>query len=214
VLAIVMARPGQPEAPPLQPVTVGLVPAISLPVEPEPAAERSPAAAASPKPAPPPAAAPKPRRPTPRPPPEVESLPAADNAAAIAMAEVGEGELAGAAVAGSGGGGGAGGGCDMTRHLQEALRRDRRVQSAIAIVDRGKALRIWNGDWVLHPGQEGNGLAAVREAIMWEVGFAPAACKRQRMHGLVLISLSDRPGAPRIVVGDPDWLWSDLLFSR
>src|SRR5690606_3152694 len=86
------------------------------------------------------------------------------------MAEVGDGDLAGATTAGSGGGGGA---CNMTQRLQAALRKDRRVRAAVAEVNRGKALLIWDGDWVRHPAQDGHGLAAVREAIMWEVGFAP-----------------------------------------
>lgn len=105
----------------------------------------------------------------------------------------------------------------MTRRLQTALRKDRLVQAAAAEAHRGqglgggKAIRVWNGDWIRHGEQEGNGLAAVREAIMWEVGFAPAACRAERVHGLVLISLNDAPGAARLVVGSGDWRWSDLL---
>jgi hypothetical protein len=94
------------------------------------------------------------------------------------------------------------------------LRRDRLVQSAAAAAHRGRPILVWNGDWVRHGVQEGAGLAAVREAILWEVGFAPAACKAERVEGLVLISLADRPGAPRLVVGKGAWRWSDLLASR
>lgn len=128
-----------------------------------------------------------------------------------ANAEVGESELAGAGTADSAGGGGQ---CNMTRRLQDALRDDRQVRAAVAEAYRGRALRVWDGDWVRHRGQEGAGLATVREAIMWEVGFAPEACRRERIRGLVLISLSDAPGAARLVVGADDWRWSDLLFSR
>ena len=51
------------------------------------------------------------------------------------------------------------------------------------------------------------GLSAVRESILWEVGFAPEACRSERVHGLVLFTL---PGG-RLAVGAPDWRWSDLL---
>ena len=62
--------------------------------------------------------------------------------------------------------------------------------------------------------EDGKGLAAVREAIIWEVAFAPAACRTQPVHGLVLISLNDAPGAPRLVVGSDRWRWSDLTSVR
>jgi hypothetical protein len=67
---------------------------------------------------------------------------------------------------------------------------------------------VWNGDWVQGRGEDGKGLAAVREAILWEVGFAPAACRAQPVHGLVLLSMN---GATRLAVGAGDWRWSDLL---
>ena len=102
----------------------------------------------------------------------------------------------------------------MTRWLQSALRKDGRVQAAVAEASGGRAIRVWNGDWVRHGEQEGNGLAAVREAIMWEVAFAPAACRAEPVHGLVAISLSDGPGASRVVMGAGDWRWSDLLHPR
>ena len=53
---------------------------------------------------------------------------------------------------------------------------------------------------------------AVRQAIMWEIAFAPEACRNQRMHGLVLLSLAD--GSTRFAVGSGDWRWSDLLGLR
>ena len=127
--------------------------------------------------------------------------------------------LVGAATAGSGeGGGGAGAGegsggrpCDMVSRLQTALARDWRVESAVAQVHRGKAVLIWNGDWIQSPGQDGRGLASVRQAIAIEVGFAPEACRARPMHGLVLISLNS--GA-RIAFGTGAWRWTDLLSAR
>jgi hypothetical protein len=128
--------------------------------------------------------------------------------------EVAESDLVGAATAGSGG---SGGGCNMVRLLQAALRKDASVQAAVAQAHRagtGKAMLVWNGDWVQHPEQEGHGLAMIREAILIEVGFAPAACKAEPMRGMVMISLSDAPGAPRLALGGGDWRWQDMLFAR
>jgi hypothetical protein len=194
VLALFTARAHRIETR-AEPVTVTLVPRLLVP----PKAPTEASAGGG--------GAPAPRPPIAKPPPDVPTLPTVASAAA-SDADVGEGELAGAAGAGSGGGGG---GCDMVGRLQSALRRDAQVQAAVAKVDRGRALRVWNGAWVLHPGQEGSGLAAVREAIIWEVGFAPDACKRERVHGLVLITLGERPGAPRLVLGTQEWRWTDLL---
>ena len=73
---------------------------------------------------------------------------------------LGDSLLAGATTVGSGQG--EGGGCNMLRRLQEALRKDRRVQAAVGEADHVGAIMVWNGDWVRHPGQEGAGLAAVR----------------------------------------------------
>jgi hypothetical protein len=121
-------------------------------------------------------------------------------------------QIAGAAGVGEGGGGG-GGSCDMAQLVQQALRRDRLVHMAVANAGRvGKAIMIWNGDWVRSGVEDGKGLAAVREAIMWEVGFAPAACRNQPMHGLVLLSLAD--GGTRFAIGTSAWRWSDLLGLR
>jgi len=123
-------------------------------------------------------------------------------------------QIAGASSAGDdGAGGGGGGSCDMARAVQKALRRDPLVRAAVEDANRlGKSVMLWNGDWVRSGGQEGKGLSAVREAIMWEVAFVPAACRNQRMHGLVLLSLED--GATRFAIGSDEWRWSDLLGVR
>lgn len=119
-------------------------------------------------------------------------------------------QLAGASQVGEGGGGGS---CDLSRAVQQALRRDPLVRAAVQDAHRlGQAVMLWNGDWVRTGGQEGKGLSAVREAISWEVAFAPQACRNIRMHGLVLLSLAD--GNTRFAVGAGDWRWSDLLGVR
>jgi hypothetical protein len=121
-------------------------------------------------------------------------------------------QLAGAAAVGEGGGGG-GGSCDLARAVQQALRRDPMVRSAVEEANRsGKAIMLWNGDWVRSGGQDGKGLSAARETVMWEVGFAPEACRHQQMHGLLLLSLAD--GSTRFAIGTGDWRWSDLLGVR
>ena len=229
VLALLAGRAEPPAPLPPQPTAITLplveppprpLPPTETPrqAEPEPAetAEAERVAEPPPRPEPPrpsPVKAP-PRRLVARPTvsqPPADAIPVGGGATGQGMAEVGDGELAGATTAGSGGGGGA---CDMPRRLQDALRKDRRVQAAVREVDRGRALLVWNGDWVRHPAQEGAGLAAVREAIMWEVGFAPKECRAQPMRGLVLISLND--GAPplRLALGSARWRWSDLLFAK
>jgi hypothetical protein len=134
---------------------------------------------------------------------------------------LGEADLAGAATAGSGsGGGGSGGGggrCDMVRLLEASLRKNPRVQAAIARAHPdagGRAVLVWNGDWIQNAAQTGKGLAGIREAIILEVGFAPAACRADPMRGLVVISLNDGPGSARLALGTRAWRWSDLLFAR
>jgi hypothetical protein len=47
--------------------------------------------------------------------------------------------------------------------------------------------------------------------MMWEIAFAPEACRSQAMHGLVLISSG---GSARLAVGSGEWRWSDLLRPR
>lgn len=221
LLLIVVPKP-RPVEPPA--VNVALIPAL-VPGPEAPASRGEPAAAA-----PTPAKTPKApvakslarRTPIP-PPPEMKTM-AAGKADTIApMAEVSPAELAGAATAegegeGTGGGGGTGSGsgggaCNMVRRLQEALRKDQLVLSAAHTpAAAGRALRVWNGDWVQSSGEDGKGLAAVREAIVWEVAFAPAACRAQPVHGLVMVSLGDGlGGGTRLALGAADWRWSDLL---
>ena len=162
-----------------------------------------------------------------RPPPQVETLAAEEEPAVEYAPEVTDAEVASAATVASGagagagagaGGGGGGGRCDMLRMLQDALRKDPMVQAAVAAHRASgagrKAIRIWNGDWVTSRGQDGKGLAAVRQAMIWEIGFAPHACKSQPVRGAVLISLADSPGAPRLLVGAGSWRWSDLVMAR
>jgi hypothetical protein len=141
----------------------------------------------------------------------VNPLPTDDDPTADTAPDLSEGDLAGAATAGSGSGGGA---CNMVQWLQNALRKDALVQNAVSGAHRGKAMMVWNGDWVRSAEQDGKGLAAVREAIIWEVAFAPAACRAEPVHGLVLISLGDAQGAARLVVGSGTWRWTDLLAPR
>lgn len=126
---------------------------------------------------------------------------------------VSDSELAGAAVAGAGAGGAT---CDMAARLREALRKDNLVRAAAsrAGASGNHAIRVWNGDWVQSGGDDGKGLQAAREAILWEVGFAPAACRDQAMHGLVVISMNDAAGSAKIVLGTAAWRWSDLLGRR
>jgi len=171
------------------------------PAPPKPAPTSAVAKSASPRPM----AKPKPVRAA------VDTLPADETPTPVSAPGLSDGELAGAATADSGGGGGA---CNMVRRLQGALRKDELVQAAArAPGAAGKALKVWNGDWLATPGEDGRGLSAVREAIMWEVGFAPAACRAEPVHGLVVISLTDAPGSTRLAMGGGEWRWSDLLSS-
>ncbi len=145
---------------------------------------------------------------------EAENAPAPDDFSDV----MSDSELAGAASAGEGeaggaGGGGGGGGCDMARAVQQALRRDPLVRNAVSEANRrGKSIMLWNGDWVRAGVQDGKGLSAVREAVMWEVAFAPEACRNRPVHGLILLSLAD--GGTRFAIGSGAWRWSDLLGVR
>ena len=100
--------------------------------------------------------------------------------------------------------------------LQRALRSDPDIQAAVSSAYglSGKPILVWNGDWLRDRRQEGKGLAGVRQAIAAEVAFAPKACRTQAVQGLVLISMRDGPGAPRLVLGSGRWRWSDLQFIR
>jgi hypothetical protein len=206
LLAILFGRREPPPVAEVQPIEVALV---------APGPTDKPAAPPTPEP---PAAQPPPpkqiARPTKTPRPDARPVPAGEGRTTDTGIELSEAQLAGATAAGSGGGGRP---CDMARRLQAALRKDARVQAAVADAQSGaatKALFVWNGDWIRSNGQDGNGLAAVREAIMWEVGFAPEACRAEPMHGLLAMSLNDGPGASRLVLGAGDWRWSDLLRPR
>jgi hypothetical protein len=144
----------------------------------------------------------------------------------VTFATLSEAQLVGARTAGSGQGGGGGGSgsgaggqpCDMIRRLQGALRQDAEVRAAVTEAYRatgpGKAILVWNGDWLRSPGQEGKGLAGVRQAIVLEVAFAPEACRSEPVQGLVLLSFADAPGSARLVLGQGAWRWSDLLAAR
>jgi hypothetical protein len=185
----------QPEAPPGPPGPPG-PPAVA---EVKPSVPQKPVRSAAPRPA------------APAPVPDENSKPAPDTFADV-MSET---EIAGAASAGEegAGGGGGGGGCNTARAVQQALRRDPLVHTAVEDANRlGKAIMLWDGDWVRSGAQDGKGLSAVREAIMWEVAFAPEVCRNQPVHGTVLLSLAD--GRTRFAIGSGDWRWADLLGVR
>ena len=230
------------EAPPPVMVTLFEPPPRPEPA-PAPAADpQPPAGPPTPTPAAPPAKArPTPPAPAPRPsrapvppPPEIETIAARAPAPPAPMATLSDAQLAGATLAGPGGGvggrggaGGTGGGggsgagdgsCDMVRWLQDALREDPEVRAAVnraqAEVGPGKALLVWNGDWIRNPGEAGEGLAGVRQAIAMEVAFAPQACRAQPMRGLVLIRFSDAAGGARLALGKGSWRWGDMLRGR
>jgi hypothetical protein len=107
----------------------------------------------------------------------------------------------------------------MIRRVQDALRGNPGVVAAATRAqaqlppDR-RALLVWDGDWVLNPGEAGRGLAGLRQAIAVEIAFAPAECRRQAERGLVLLTLADGPGAPRLALGTGSWRWSDLTGVR
>ncbi len=157
----------------------------------------------------------------PPPPPEIKPILARTAPVVDVVDTVSDTELAGALTAGlgsaNGGGDGTGdgsGACNMVRRMQVALRKDPMVRTAVAQARReGKkdALLVWRGDWVQSQGEEGKGLAAVRQAMMWEVAFAPAACRAQAVRGMVLITLADGGGSGRVAFGKGSWRWSDLL---
>lgn len=234
-ILVELIPPPKPPPPPPPPAPT------EAPPPPGPKTETPTPPAGPPDPAPAPPRPPAPRPPLrlrPAPPtPRMESVPlpvaAPEAPPAIPMPTVGEAQLAGALRAGAGSGGGArgaggaggggggsgdGGGCDMVRELQNALRGDADVRAAIASAHSaagpGRALLVWDGDWRQTPGQSGKGLAGVRQAIALEVAFAPQACRRETMRGLVLITMSDAPGAARVVLGTGSWRWNDLLRQR
>jgi hypothetical protein len=220
ILAVLLTWKVAPTVIAPAPIDISLAPALAqIPSGPKasaPPAENVAAAHASPAAAhaltqapaaPPPLAA----RSSPAPP-APESLSGASTAGAGAIdgAALSDAELAGAARADAGGGSG-GGECDMARRVQAALRKDPLARAAVH-ASGARAIRVWNGDWVQAGAEEGKGLAAVREAITFEVAFAPPACRQARVRGLVLLTLND--GSPPLALGAGDWRWSDLLGVR
>lgn len=181
-------------------------PAASPDIPPEP--EPLPEPVAAPRPEPKPAPLPKPVR-------EIAAASAPDTSDLLS-----DSQLAGAIGAddeamghgGGGTGGSGGGGCNTVRALQLALQRSPVVRGAVESAGRlGKAVMLWNGDWVRAGGQDGKGLSGVREAIIWELAFAPESCRNMRVRGLVVLSLAD---GTRFAIGTDDWRWSDLLGLR
>ena len=201
--------PAQPPGPPAVGKTGG-APGGGQPT-PHPAASRTAQPAPhpvqpAPRPVPMPAAAKTPTPDSATPAPDDNSDLLSDSQLAGAASAGGEG-----AGGGGSGGAGGGGGCDTARAVQQALRRDPLVHTAVEDAHRlGKSVMLWNGDWVRSGAQDGKGLSAVREAIIWEVAFSP--CRNARVHGLVLLSLAD--GATRFAIGAGDWRWSDLLVAH
>ncbi len=226
-LALLTARPPLDPSDEPEPMVVILFqppPPPPPPPEPAPTVAQTPAPPAPAKPLPPAKPAPKLKahispRPAPVAPVYVAAAPVTEPFPSLS-----DGQLAGATMAGAGagaGGSGSGGGggaqCDMVERLQAALRRDPDIQAAVSDAGRrtgGRALHVWNGDWVQNPGQAGKGLAGLRQAIAMEVAFAPAACRSQPVRGLVLITLGDGAGAGRLALGTGAWRWTDLLAAH
>jgi hypothetical protein len=214
VLVLLSARTQTSEPFDPEPMAIALVDLPKPPPPPPP----PPADAEKPAPKPEPPAPVKARplkniaRPTKAPaPPDVRPLPAFDKPVTFAAGELSDGELASATAAGSGAG--SGGGCDVARRLQNALQKNPRVQAALARTPSlGRGSKVWNGDWIRNPTQDGAGLAVIREAMMMEVLSAPEACRYEPMHGLYLISLNHPGGAARVAVGADSWRWGDLLL--
>lgn len=220
----------QPPPVPSPPVLVTLeppprsIPPPAPPAEiPDPTPAAGPPAPAAAAPTPQPTRPPPLRLRPPRTPPPSAPLPAAEPAPEPpGISLLGADQTAGAAVAGPPGGGGgagvggqgsgAGGRCDMVRRLQDALADDVEVRAAVrmahdALSAQGRALLVWDGDWLQSRGEAGKGLAGLRQAVAVEVAFAPPACKDQPMRGLAVITL---PDGPRIAVGRAAWRWRDL----
>lgn len=195
ITALLLAWADPPTAPEPPAITVALVDGASLVPVPTPA----PAASAPAKPAP--------KRNQIRQTPHVVRASVLTSSATHAV-DFGPGlsdsQIAGAASADSGPPGGA---CNMAQRVQAALRKDPLVMSAL-VGAGGRALMVWDGAWVRAHGEDGNGLAALREAVMWEIAFAPQPCRAQRMHGLVLFTLG---GGARVALGTGDWRWQDMV---
>jgi hypothetical protein len=206
ILLVLSVRP-TPASVPTPAVMVDLIPP---PVIRTPAKTRTPTPApASPAQASPAKRTRKPPAAKPRPAPAPMAARAADydSGAGAAQPGLSDAELAGANATGEGSA--PGGACDMARHVQAALRKDPLVRQQVVGAHGGRALLVWRGDWIQSQGEDGKGLSAVREAIMWEVAFAPRACRAEEVRGLITFSLG--AGAPRLVLGQGQWRWSDLL---
>ncbi len=218
------APPPDPEPEPAPMGEASEVPTPSQAAQTQQAA-KAPEVSAKPSTAPPP---PIHRTPPPKMP--VETVQVASVAPVPNMRLLGEGEVAGALVAGQGAGGGAGEGgsggggsggngqggtCDMAGRLQAMVRRDSRVQSGVRQAQQAlnagrRPMVIWDGDWVQSSGQEGRGLAGVRQAIAVEIAFAPRECRMQTVRGMVVLSLGDDAGSPRLALGTGQWRWGEL----
>ncbi|MFN3838083.1 MAG: hypothetical protein ACK4MI_10265 [Brevundimonas sp.] len=232
-MMVELVEPPPPPAPPPDRV-------IAPDPSPTPDAPAAAPSAAPPRPAPqrrPPAvAAARPRLVVAKRRPDVEPLPAAPAPPGPPLPLLGAAQVAGALTVGAGPGGGGGtgvggsggtggtgsgpgsggGSCDMVRWVQDAVRDDQAVRRAVIAASEemnaaGRAILVWNGDWLQSRNQSGKGLAGVRQAIALEVAFAPAECKTQRMTGLAVLKLEDRPGGAQLALGKGSWRWSDLL---
>jgi len=206
VAAIVLTWVDTPTPSELKPMAVSLI-EIPKPAAPAPVPAPTPALTAGPPvKAPPKHSSSAPPKPAPSP---LATRPAPQTPATGTSDGLSDAQIAGAATADSGGGGGGGGSCDMARRLQSALRKDPLVQAAVTR-GGGRARLIWDGDWIQSNDEDGKGLAAVREAVMWEVAFAPAACRAESVRGLILLNA----GGARLALGSAAWRWSDLLATR
>lgn len=210
VLAVLFSLRAEQGAPRVAPIVMGLVelPDEEPPGPPEAPAEAPPAA---------PVAAQQIVQPTPTKEASTSESETAEHDAPMVdtFSDVmSDSQLAGAvgvSETGAGGGGGAGG-CDMAQAVQRALRRDPGVRASLEKANRlGKSIKLWDGDWVRAGTQDGKGLSGIREAVMWEVAFAPEACRTRPMQGVVLLSLDD---TTRFAIGTGEWRWSDLLGLR
>jgi hypothetical protein len=181
---------------------------VALVKLPPPAADPTPPAAAKTAPAAAHAQQQSLMRPTPRPAPAASPAATETGRSADSVPGLSDAALAGAATAASGSGDG---GCNMARRLEQDLGHDRLVQSAVSGF-AGKAVLVWNGDWVWIDGEDGKGLTAVRQAMMWDIAFSPQDCRTKPMHGLVVIAANS--GGARLVVGSGAWRWSDLLVPH
>jgi hypothetical protein len=195
IIVSMMEEDSDPPGPPGPPGDSGAAQEVT--------AETTPVPAVVPEPAPDPVPADEPAEVLePRAPDTSDILSESQLAGAVSADEEGAG-------GGSGSGGGGTGGCNTARVLQSALRRDPLVHNAVVRAGRaGKAVMLWDGDWVRAAEQDGRGLSGVRQALLWELAFAPEACRTKQMQGLVTLSLQD---GTRFAIGADRWRWSDLL---